>query len=225
MTIPRLNTSVPVAPALHAIASIDTALRQAPVIENPIYTAIISDVARVTQEFKDAYEAVKAESELEDFDNKRDPLVRSFFSILESFSHYFDEVILNASTTVTKALGDLSASMIEMSFGEESIKIHQLLNIVETPEVKTAIEALPPLSDVVSRLKVAQEDFDKANQKWAEVKGKDVKSASYMKREAMFVVNKKLVGFLNVAVLVDGEHYSTIAGTVDSFVKTANSTV
>lgn len=222
MYIPKLDTSANIAPTLNAVTNIDMALTQANINDDKIFLAIVAETKQVSNDFTKAYEFIKYESDLEDFDTKRDPLVKSFFGILSGFAHYFDENILNAYLVVKEATKELKSSMTDIAFGDESIQINQLLTICEEQKVRDAIAKLNPLTDVLNRLKQAQQDFDNAYQIWGEAKGRDIKSASKVKKDVINVLNKKLIPYLNVAVLVDAQKYQDITGTIESFIRKAN---
>ena len=223
MAISKLRSNTNIAHMLDAVASIETALNNNPIENDKLYNIITQNVSQITQEFKMAYERVKYESDLADFDNKRDTLVRSFFNILESFSNYFDADVLKAHAIVANATKELSSTLAAETHGEESVKIHQLLNILDTTEIKTTLEMLLPLPELISRLKVAQGEFEVANQNWAQSKGEDKKTPTDIKREVLFVINQQLVPLLNLGFIIDYNTYKTIAGSIESFINKANS--
>lgn len=225
MCVTKLNAHAKVT-EVHSVGNqILAALEKSKWDTDSYLPAIIAELNAVTTDMNNSIRNIKSESLLEEKDTIRDEKIRAINYMLAGFAYYPSKEIKAASEVVLKVFNHYGISIISESYTIESSLINSLITDFEAAEVKTEIEKLPALSLIIEELKIAQAEFEEAEQMWNKVKTDDTKSATELKKELLNIINGKIVMYLKVVSVLDADKFTTIATEINEFIVTANRAV
>ena len=223
MSIEKLSSRIRIAETLNSAENILTAINAGAWETDPYFPIIIDEFAKVTASFRQSVDFTKAESDLEEFDLKRDNDVRAIFNVANGFQFFRDPKVQEAFKVVMKTLSEYGMSITEGNYAQESTTIKSMLNNLAEPAVATAIEALVPLGQLIENLRVSQAEFDSAVQAYNASKVDNLVSPTEIKKEVVKVLNKKLIGYLNIVTPLNEALFSDISGKIAELIERGNS--
>ena len=185
-----------------------------------IFTALNAKKANMTE----AIEHSKAESDLEERDGERDFIIQGIASAIQSSAFSFDPDVKSANYTLSPIFGKYGLAMIGKAYDIESSLIKAFLQDVSTEQATNAIAVIPYLSDLIERLKNAQEAFDEAQTVWSKAKSTDCESATAIKKQLLDIINDQLVNYLTVMATINPS-YEALAKHIDEVIDTTNRNV
>lgn len=186
-------------------------------------SAMMSEVESLSAKLTTAIKADKATSTLDEADIARDEVVRNIADALSGYAAIPIAAKKTAAQNLLKIFGKYGKQMTSKNYAEESSLIESLLEDFSSAEAKTDIEALDGIADLVSSLRTAQDNFNKAGDSYTSAKTGRGESATAVKKSLLDVMNNRLVPYLTaVAVLPD---YKDFAAKVASEIDKANAAV
>jgi hypothetical protein len=140
----------------------------------------------------------KAESDLEEKDEVRDNKVRSFYYLVQGFSHHPTQNIKEAANLLMNLFDNYGLAMVGESYSTESSLISSLLLDLAKPKFQEAIALLSGCAELIAELQLAQTDFEQARITYEAEKAQEgmVDNATIVKKEVLAILNDKIVVYL-----------------------------
>lgn len=169
----------------------------------------------------------KAESDLEEKDEVRDDKVRSFYYLVQGFSHHPTQPIKEAAQMLLNLFDNYGLSMVGESYATESSLVNSLLLDLAKPKFQDAIALLSGCAELIAELQVAQTGFEQARIAYEAEKAKEgmVDNATIVKKEVLAILNDKIVTYLRAMEQVDPPTYGVFANTCAQMIADNNEQV
>jgi hypothetical protein len=169
----------------------------------------------------------KAESNLEEKDEKRDDNVRSLFYLIQGLLHHPDEAIKAAAKKVQKVFDKYGVGITGENFATESSLITSLLGDLAKPNLQYAIAQLSGCAEIIAALQASQDEFETARIAWEQEKAQEgtQTNATGIKKEVVDLINNKIVIYLHAMEIVDEPTYGAFARTVAEIIADNNEMV
>lgn len=224
MQIKSFDFNIKVEETLNGIENIVLALEENKIDDDKIFTQISAMLKEKTEEYRFSENHDKAKTNLPEADLKRDECVRAIFNVSKGFEYYPDAEIQKSAKLFLSVLNKYNLNLISENNAKESTEIKSMLSDFKSNEVRDAINRLMPLSQLIANLESAQAEFDEAVQSWSDANNNDdkIKSPTSLKRETLIILNKKLIGYLNIVIDIDEAKYSKIFFKVNDLVEKSN---
>jgi hypothetical protein len=157
----------------------------------------------------------KAESDLEEKDEVRDHKVRSFYYLVQGFSHHPTKTIKEAAQVLLNVFDNYGLAMVGESYSTESSLVNSLLLDLAKPKFQDAIALLSGCAELIAELQAAQTDFEQARITYEAEKAKEgmVDNATIVKKDVLAILNDKIVVYLRAMEQVDPVTFGVFANT------------
>ena len=194
--------------------------------DNYLTPVLISTKAKSTT-LNLAVRRLKAYSQMAEKDELRDTQVRSFFKLVEGYTHIPIADIKEAALLVYSILVQYGLGIINEDYAEESSDIDSLLTDLSQADILIAIAKLQGVTETIAALTVAQKDFENLAVQQAEGESvkKDLASASKLKKEMIAEFNGNLMGYMNTMAMVKPEIYEATTKTIAELIDNNNELV
>lgn len=168
----------------------------------------------------------RAVSNLDEADSRRDEAVRNLGALLSGYAVFPLEEKKNAAVFL-KAIYDKYSKngILSASYVSESSMIESLLSDFSAAEAKAGIEKLDGISDMVSAIRAAQDEFTAANDAFVKAEGSKGKSASSYKKPILAVINDKIVPYLNTMAIVGNSAVAEFSRGVEAEINRVNESI
>ena len=168
----------------------------------------------------------KAVSNLDEADSKRDEAVKNLGALLSGYAVFPLEEKKSAALSL-KAVYDKYAKsgILSASYISESSMIESLLGDFSSAEAAASIEKLDGISEMVSAIRTAQDDFTVANDAFVKAEGSRGASASSYKKPILAVINDKIVPYLNTMAIVGNAAVADFSKGVETEITRVNENV
>lgn len=168
----------------------------------------------------------KAVSNLDEADSKRDEAVRNLGALLSGYA-VFPLEEKKAAALSLKAVYDKYAKsgILSASYISESSMIESLLKDLAAAEAVANIEKLDGVSEMVSAIRAAQDNFTAANDAFVRAEGSKGTSASSYKKPILAVINDRIVPYLNTMAIVGNTAVADFAKGVETEISRVNENV
>lgn len=168
----------------------------------------------------------KAVSNLDEEDSRRDEAVRNLGALLSGYV-VFPLEEKKAAALCLKTVYDKYAKsgILSASYVSESSMIESMLSDFSAAEAKANIEKLDGISEMVSAIRIAQDNFTAANDAFVKAESSKGASASSYKKPILAVINDKIVPYLNTMAIVGNTAVADFAKGVESEISRVNETV
>ena len=169
----------------------------------------------------------KAESDLETMDEVRDNKVRSFYYLVQGFSHHPTKTIQEAAQSLLKVFDNYGLAMVGESYATESSLVNSLLLDLTKPKFQVSIALLSGCVELIAELQVAQTDFEQARIAYEAEKAIDgmQNNASELKKEVVELINNKILVYLGAMQQVDPVTFGVFASTCAQIIADNNEQV
>lgn len=196
-------------------------------ITDAYLTTTFSAFDAANLELSKAIRRSKAESELEEKDEVRDTQVRSLYYLLNGFSHHPTPEIRQAASILLNIFDNYGLKMTGESYATESSMVGSMLLEFQKPEYGEAIEALSGCGDLMEGLAIAQSEFEQARIAYETEKAKEgmLQNATEIKKNVVYLLNEKIVVYLQAMEQVNAETYGVLAATVAQIIAENNEVV
>lgn len=145
----------------------------------------------------------KVYSGLEDVDNVRDALIRDIKAVLRGCSAMPDDAIKTGARELSAIFDKYTTTITRAKYEEESTYIRSMLGDFGAEKLAAAVKVVPGFSDLVSKLKAAQDDFDAKYSEYMKARANSEKSATELKKELLEVVNAGILPYIDAVSLVN----------------------
>lgn len=188
---------------------------------------IFSELEPYSQKLTASIRQSKAESNLDEEDEKRDGEVRGLNYMLLGYLHNPDPAIRSAAEAVAKVFDKYGVSVTGESYASESSLVTSMLDDLSKPNLQEAIAAMPGCTEQIAALQTAQDEFEAARVAYDEQKAKEEtrENATELKKAVAGIINDKLVIYLRAMMQVDEATYGDFGRTVDEIISENNEVV
>lgn len=168
----------------------------------------------------------KAVSNLDDADSARDEAIRNFGALISGYSVFPLEEKKSAALFLKSIYDKYQKSgILGATYTAESSMIESMLGDLGTAESLAAIEKLDGVSNLVSKVRTAQDAFTAASDAFTKSKSAKGESASSLKKPLLSSINDKIIPYLNTMAMVGNAALSGFSKNVEAEVNRLNSTV
>lgn len=186
-------------------------------------SSIISDVESLSASLTTAIKSDRATSTLDEADIARDEIIRSLGDALSGYAAIPVPAKKTAAQKVLAVFSKYGKQITGKNYAEESSLIESLLEDLSTENLKSDIDSLDGVAELVSSLREAQDNFNKASDSYTAVKTGKGASATSVKKSLLDALNARLVPYLSaVETLPD---YKDFTSKVSAEIDKANATV
>ncbi|MGD8778116.1 MAG: DUF6261 family protein [Ignavibacteria bacterium] len=189
--------------------------------------SIFDDLKPVNEKLERAINRKKAVSDLEEKDKIRDGKLRAIYYSLSGYLHNPVKEFKTAAEEINEVFDRYGVKITDDSYSTESGLINSLLTDLSAGDLQPSIAALQGLSQAISELQTAQSEFENARlayEKDAAVYASK-ETASKLKKEAVSIINEKLVVYLRAMVIIDTTRYGRISSTIGKIIDDNNEEV
>ncbi len=188
-------------------------------------SVIMPEINELSKNMTTAYNQDKIKSEFEEADIVRDEAVRSLGSLIEGYASFPLEAKRTAAKAIKAVFDKYGKKIVNSSYAAETGQINSLLEDLSAESLAESIAALDGMSDAIEALRTAQTAFDELDVEYSRALSQKTDSATSYRKPLLSAINDKLVAFLNVAVLIFPDKYTTYAERVETAINVANTTV
>lgn len=168
----------------------------------------------------------KAVSNLDEADSARDEAIRNLGALISGYAVFPLEEKKNAALSLKSIYDKYQKSgILGATYTAESSMIESMLGDFGTAEAVANIEKLDGVSDLVSKVRSAQDAFTAANDAFTKSKSAKGESASSLKKPLLSSINDKIIPYLNTMAMVGNAALSGFSKNVEAEVNRLNSTV
>lgn len=168
----------------------------------------------------------KTLSTLEAADSVRDEAVRTLGTLLAAYA-VFPIASKKELAAPLKAIYDkyAKAGITGANYTSESSLIESLLGDLAEESLADNIKGLEGIGEAVASIRLAQDEFTKANDEYVKANTNKGASASSFNKPIVSLINEKLVPYLDAMVIAGNENCLEFAKGVDAEINRANDTI
>ena len=184
--------------------------------------AMVAEVEDYSAKITTAIKADKSSAGLDEADSKRDTLISQLFTLLAGYGAI---PIAEKKAAADKLLvvSTKYKGIANESYARESSLIESMLEDFGKAELADAVKALDGVGDLLSGLRAAQDEFNKANDSATAAATSKGESAYAIKKPLLASINEKLVPYLTaLGALPD---YKDFVAKCDAEITKANASV
>lgn len=171
-----------------------------------------------------AIKADKAASNLDEADSRRDEIIQQLNAGLRGYVNLPVPAFQAAATPLLAIMAKYKGITGE-SYARESSLIKSLLEDLNTEDAKSAISVLQGIGDLVSALKVAQDEFDQKNDAYNAVCAVKTVSATVLKKTLITLINGRILPYMSAMKLAKPAVYAEFVSKIESEISRANHAV
>ena len=175
----------------------------------------------------EALKRLKVYSQMAEKDDVRDMSIKALFKLVEGYIYIPIAELKEAALVVYNVLEQYGLSIQSEDYTEESANIESLLNDLNKPNILLAIAKLQGVSEILTAVSAAQNDFENLALQQAEGESvkNDLASASQLKKESIADINNNLMGYMNTMAKVNPDTYEATAKTIAELIEKNNDLV
>ncbi len=193
--------------------------------DDEFLSAIIPTIDNLSQSMTTAYNQDRIKSDLDNADATRDDAVRTLGTLIEAYASIPLEATQTAAQALKTVFDKYGKKIVNESYAVESANINSLLEDLAAETLASSIAAITGMSEAIEALRTAQAAFEEADDALSKAVSLRASSATSYRRSLMSAINDQLVAFLNMAVIVFPDKYTTYAERVETAINIANTTV
>lgn len=186
-------------------------------------SAVMSDVESLSAKLTTAIKSDKATSTLDEADIARDEVIRNLADALSGYAAIPVAAKKSAAQNLLAVFSKYGKQITSKNYAEESSLIESLLEDLGAENLKSDVDSLDGVSDLISGLRAAQDAFNKASDSYTAAKTGKGESATSVKKTLLDALNSRLVPYLTAVGALSG--YKDFAAKVSSEIDKANTTV
>lgn len=190
-------------------------------------TGLIARLEPLSRNMTIAINRTKAESILEEKDEKRDNELRGIFHLVQGYLYHPDETVKSSAAKIFDVVGTYKTDIVNESYATESSLIESMLTDLAAAELQSDVAGLPGLNQVIVSLRTAQDEFEQAQADYNDEKVKDSSfaSATDIKKEILPVINNELIVYLTAMALAKSDEYGPFAQLTGQIIDDNNAAV
>ncbi len=185
------------------------------------------ELEKQTKQITASLKKDRAYSQHEELDALRDNLLKLLFKLIDGYTAHPDAKIAQSAKTIFDKISKKYSSIARANYEEESGLLSSMFGDFETEEFSSAVKDLSGVSERLSQLKTAQENFEKAHKVYIEAlkAEKSEESATSIKKKALYLVNDELVPYLSTMRRVKKAQYEKLAQMIEGEIQNVNDKV
>ncbi len=203
------------------------AYSQSGITEDAILQSVIDELSAINTSFTVAMTQSRMLSELENYDDMRDSVIRGIYYYLHGCTHLPVETTSSAAKRLLAEFKKYGLGVSKLSYTEESGQLNSLLGDLKNTDNAADITAVPNLKEMVEKLEQTQKDFQRMHSKYlsqlSQVQNKQ--TASVLKYDLMGVLNDKLVVYLRSQIIFNQDTHLAFAREVALIINKINGNI
>ena len=220
----KLSTKVRVAEA-DTVSDILVRLHKESNLADEYLDSSFAEVEKLSAELTTAIKSDKVLSTLDEADIKRDEIIKNLGNALTGYASIPVAAKESAAEKLLLVFGKYGKSLTSKSYAEESSLIESMLEDFSADDLKSDIVALDGISELLSSLRTAQNEFNKANDEFTAANVGKGENATSLKKKLVGVLNDKVVVYLEGMSIGNKNVYGGFASLVEAEIDKANSAV
>ncbi|MDO4229770.1 MAG: DUF6261 family protein [Capnocytophaga sp.] len=192
--------------------------------EEAFLKSTFAEIETLSEQITEAIKRDVSLSKLEDADLRRDNLVRSLNNALVGYRSLPVASLRENADKLYAVFSKYGVKITKENYATESSLIEALLKDLSAPELKTAIESLSGVGEIITQLRAEQTAFTEirtAHEKALSTQ-KNLPSASSLKRPLLEAINGKLVPYLVAMKIANPSSYKEFAEAVAQIIEATN---
>ncbi len=166
-------------------------------------SGIMTEVENLSAGITSAIKKDKISFSLDEKDIARDEVVRSLGDALNGYAAIPVAAKKQSASNLLAVFNKFGKQITLKTFAEESSLIESMLDDFAAESLKTDIASLEGLSDLLSSLRTAQDDFNSAYDESVKANAEKGDSATDVKKALLSVMNYKLIPYLTAVSTLD----------------------
>lgn len=193
-------------------------------LTNSYLVETVNELKNGTVSITTAIKKDKVKSQLLEADSKRDEPITNLGSILKGNLALPIAEKKQAAQEILPIFNKY-AGITKKSYSEESALIRSLLEDLDNSKLQVSIDALEGVRDVIEQIRLAQKDFDDANDAFTSANTEKGETASVLKKKFIDLFNNKIVPYLTAMNISDNDVYGSFCAKVQAEILKVNATV
>ena len=185
---------------------------------------VMAEIEGLSEKITAAIKSDRTSSELDTMDSKRDEIIRSLGTLLNGYAviPFADK---KAAADKLLLVFNKYKGITSESYANESSLIESMLKDFSAEELSDSVKILEGVSDFISALRSAQDDFNRANDEFTAANASKGESASAIKKPLLSAINDKLVPYLTAMELSSRETFGDFTSKVTEEIDKVNASV
>lgn len=190
-------------------------------------TAIENELDAVLKRLSNALNEIKAESEMDLFDTKRDNTYRSIMYLNRGYLLYPDVLIKEAALEVEQVFKQYGFELIRANYSAQTALTDAFIRDIKETAIAEKMALLPGMTNLVTRLEDDQVLFKKAEKKWHDAKNDNAakENATELKHNLVKIINSKLVTYLRAMMHLRPDSYKGLSLSIASHINQINALI
>lgn len=180
-----------------------------------------AEIETLSADLTTAIKATKISTSLEDADAKRDELVRQLGTLLSGYAVIPVAEKKAAAVSLLSVYDKYGKAIVNEAYARESSLIESLLEDFAEESLSSAVSALDGVSDTLTSLRTAQDEFNAANDSATAALSEKGESAYAIKKTVLASINEKLVPYITAMSALNSE-YASYSAKADIEIAKAN---
>ena len=185
---------------------------------------VLDEIESLSEKITVAIKSDKTASNLDVADTKRDELIRSLGTLLNGYAVIPVAEKKAAAEKLLAVFGKYKGITGE-SYANESSLIESMLGDFASDSLLPSIKALEGVSSLLTDLRSAQDEFNKANDDFTAANASKGESATSLKKPLLSAINDRLVPYLTAMNLANKAVYSDFVTKIESEIDKLNVSV
>ena len=158
---------------------------------------IMAQVEKLSADITTAIKSDKTTSNLDEADIARDSVIRNLSDALNGYAAIPVPSRKAAAEKLLSVFNKYGKQIITKSYAEESSLIESMLEDFAAENLKSDIESLEGISDLIASLRTAQDSFNSSNDAYTNASVNKGECASSIKKNLIATLNDQLVPYLS----------------------------
>ena len=184
----------------------------------------MAEISKYSDSITTAIKTDKTSSNLNEADTKRDKIIKQLNAALTGYANLPIPAFQTAAASLLAITAKYKGIASE-SYARESSLISSLLEDLGADSAKEAISVLQGISDLVTALATAQDEFNNANDAYNAASANKSESATSLKKPLLAAINDRLVPYLTAMNLANKATYGDFVSKVENEITRANAAV
>lgn len=202
----------------------DAAAKKGAIAKDAALAAIMGEVEKLSADITTAIKKDKVSTSLEEADARRDEIIRQLGTLLTGYGAIPLADKKAAAERLLAVYNKYGKSIATETYARESSLIESMLEDFAADSLADAIKALDGVGDLISSLRTAQDEFNKANDSATAALTAKGESAYSVKKPLLAAINDRLVPYITAMGAVSAE-YADLGARADVEIAKANASV
>ena len=185
---------------------------------------VLDEIESLSEKITVAIKSDKTASNLDTADTKRDELIRTLGTLLNGYAVIPVAEKKAAAEKLLAVFGKYKGITGE-SYANESPLIESMLGDFASDSLAPSIKALEGVSSLLTDLRAAQDEFNKANDDFTAANASKGESATSLKKPLLSAINDRLVPYLTAMNLANKATYGDFSAKVEAEIEKVNASV